>query len=31
MNVDITKLKSVKDVVDAVQGLGMSASVGGLV
>ena len=31
MNVDITKLKSVKDVVDAVQGLGMSASVGGIV
>lgn len=29
MNVDITKLKSVRDVVDAVQGLGMSASVGG--
>lgn len=27
MNVDITKLKSVRDVVDAVQGLGMSASV----
>lgn len=31
MNVDITKLKSVKDVVEAVEGLGMSASVGGLV
>ena len=30
MNLDITKLKSVKDVVDAVQGLGMSASVGGM-
>ena len=27
MNLDITKLKSVRDVVDAVQGLGMSASV----
>ena len=31
MNVDITKLKSVNDVVKAVQGLGMSASVGGAV
>lgn len=31
MNVDITKLKSVNDVVEAVQGLGMSASVGGAV
>ena len=31
MNVDITKLKSVKNVIDAVEGLGMSASVGGLI
>lgn len=31
MNVDITKLKSVNDVVDAVQGLGMSAGLGGAV
>ena len=31
MNLDITKLKSVKDVVEAVEGLGMSASVGGLI
>lgn len=30
MNLDITKLKSVNDVVDAVQGLGLSAGVGGL-
>ena len=29
MSLDITKLKRVQDVVDAVQGLGMSASVGG--
>lgn len=31
MNVDITKLKSVNDVVSAIQGLGMSASVGGAI
>ena len=31
MNLDITKLKSVSDVVEAVQGLGMSASVGGVI